>query len=284
LNFIGKYIGFQNIAVTGTTYDPDAAALILAAGYTNTAVKLAINSYFVELKLRGYYSKIVKGHLFITDSLDSATIASQFKWNFKNPLDTNAAFRLTPFNNPTNTQSGTTGNGTTQYWETYFNYAVEMPTYANNMGMMTFYIGNTLGVCGIIDGSGAFYKINQTILNNGANTNGSINTNTGTVSVHAGATGAFAVARFAANVQKIYYQGTADGSAATTMQGIPATHTENILRRNNLLLYGTSGVCYHSTFHSLTDAEILDYMNLTNTLQGAIEAALSLPALSRKKY
>lgn len=283
-NIIGNLTGFNSSGGNGIVLDANAQAYIAAAGFTNPSLITGINNFYVSAKDLSVYSKFKVLYLFITESTTGATQLMQFKWNALNPIDDNAAFRLTPVNTPTTSQAGTSGNGTTQYWETYFNFNTVMPGSANSMGLMANYIGNTLAVSGAIDVSGAFAKASQVILNNGTSTNGSVNSNVGTTSVRPSACGFFAANRESGN-QKIYYNGFYENNSITTMQGLPATHTANILRRNGATpFYGTSGLNFFAIYDNCTETDVLNIMSLGNTLQGVIETSLGLAPGSRKKY
>ena len=81
----------KNYAASGAVaYDADALAYFTAnTAITSSADKNAINDFYLGLKSDGIYTKIKAMYLPIWGS--SATC----KWNLVNPLDTNAAFRLT---------------------------------------------------------------------------------------------------------------------------------------------------------------------------------------------
>ena len=87
LNSIFKQKGKVAGAVT---YDADALAYFTAnTAITSAADKNAINTFYLGLKSDGIYTKIKAMYLPIWGS------AASSKWNLINPLDTNAAFRLT---------------------------------------------------------------------------------------------------------------------------------------------------------------------------------------------
>jgi hypothetical protein len=52
--------------------------------------------------------------------------ASQHKFNLKNPLDTDAAFRLVFFGGVTHDSNGITGNGTNGYFNTFVNPSINL--------------------------------------------------------------------------------------------------------------------------------------------------------------
>lgn len=95
-------------------WDADALAYIAAAGITNTTEKLAANYLFTQLKVQGIYSKLLAFYPIL-----GGTSVTQ-KYNGKNPLDTNGAFRLTYVGGVTHSSTGIIFNGSTGYARTYF--------------------------------------------------------------------------------------------------------------------------------------------------------------------
>ena len=128
----------KNYAVAGgVTYDADALAYFIAnTSITSTADKNAINTFYLGLKSDGIYTKIKAMYLPIWGS------AASCKWNLVNPLDTNAAFRLTFSTGITYSSSGITFNGTSSYANTYFIPNINMSL---NSGSIGYYGGNNLG-------------------------------------------------------------------------------------------------------------------------------------------
>ena len=87
----------------GVTYDADALAYFTAnTAITSSADKNAINTFYLGLKSDNIYTKIKAMYLPIWGS------AASSKWNLVNPLDTNAAFRLTFTTGWTYSSSGIT--------------------------------------------------------------------------------------------------------------------------------------------------------------------------------
>ncbi len=95
------------------SYDADAAAffaaVVTAGGSFTTNEKTYINTIILNGKAHGWWAKTHYLHLYM-----GGTVASM-KYNVKNPLDTDAAFRLTFVGSPTLNANGCTFNGTTQY-------------------------------------------------------------------------------------------------------------------------------------------------------------------------
>lgn len=115
----------------GVSYDADALAYFNAnTSITSTADKNAINTFFLGLKSDGIYSKIKAMYLPLWSS------ATANKWNLVNPLDTNAAFRLTFSTGWTHASTGMTP--TNAYAETFFNPVTQLTNYKAHIGL---YIG-----------------------------------------------------------------------------------------------------------------------------------------------
>jgi hypothetical protein len=98
----------------GVTYDTDAQAYFTAnTAITSSADKNAINTFYLGLKTDGIYTKINAMYLPLWSS------ATGNKWNLKNPLDTDAAYRLNFTTGWTHASTGMTPNGTSAYANTF---------------------------------------------------------------------------------------------------------------------------------------------------------------------
>ena len=95
--------------------DADANAFIAAAAITDTTQKAAIEKLVVDLKGYGIWTKMKALYPFVGGT------ASQHKFNLKNPLDTDAAFRLVFNGGVTHDSTGITGNGVNAYANTFLN-------------------------------------------------------------------------------------------------------------------------------------------------------------------
>lgn len=105
-----------SVAGGAVAYDADAQAYFNAnTAITNTADKNAINTFYLGLKSDGIYTKLNAMYLPIWGS------AASCKWNLVNPLDTDAAFRLTFTTGWTFTSGGMQGNTVSTYANTFLN-------------------------------------------------------------------------------------------------------------------------------------------------------------------
>lgn len=77
-----------NSFIIKTVYDTDAQAFITAAALTDTTQKTAINNLVIGLKNASLWTKMNAIYPMVGGT------ASAHKFNLKNPVDTNAAFRL----------------------------------------------------------------------------------------------------------------------------------------------------------------------------------------------
>jgi len=107
-----SYAGLTDIV--GVTTDPDAAAFITAAAITDPTQQAAINTLVVGLKGYNVWSKMKALYPFVGGT------ASQHKFNLKNPLDTDAAFRGVFVGGWTHSVNGALPNGTNAYMDTKF--------------------------------------------------------------------------------------------------------------------------------------------------------------------
>ena len=103
--------------VTGPTYDPDAQLFFNAqsgAGVTLTTTQMnAVNQWVVDAKAANIWTKFKAIYPMVGGSPTS------HKFNLKNPLDTNAAFRLAFQGGDTHSSNGYQPNGTNGYADTF---------------------------------------------------------------------------------------------------------------------------------------------------------------------
>jgi hypothetical protein len=123
-NQIKDTSGNNAAAISGSTsvtndidsgFDTDAEAFFTATGITDTTQKNAVNALVVGLKTDGLWTKMHAVYPFVGGT------ATTHKFNLKNPLDTDAAYRLTFAGTVTHNANGITPDGTTGYADTKFN-------------------------------------------------------------------------------------------------------------------------------------------------------------------
>jgi hypothetical protein len=104
--------------------DTDALAFLTAAGITNPTITLAICSLVTTMKADGTWAKMNAIYPMVGGT------AATHKFNLKNPLDTNGAFRLTFTGGITHSANGVAFNGTNGYADTFM--AASTTLTANN--------------------------------------------------------------------------------------------------------------------------------------------------------
>jgi len=100
------------VGITTPPVDPDAQAFITAASITDPTQQAAINQLVVDLKGYSIWTKMQAIYPFVGGT------ATTHKFNLKNPLDTDAAFRLVFNGGWTHSSTGATPNGTNGFADT----------------------------------------------------------------------------------------------------------------------------------------------------------------------
>lgn len=98
-----------------TGCDADALAFLSAAGITDATITSAICTLVTSMKSNGTWAKMNAIYPMVGGT------ATTHKFNLKNPLDTNAAFRLSFIGGWTHSSGGALPNGTNTYANTFFN-------------------------------------------------------------------------------------------------------------------------------------------------------------------
>jgi hypothetical protein len=94
--------------------DPDAQAFLTAANITTPSIIFAVNTLVLDLKGFGLWTKLKAIYPFVGGT------ASTHKFNLKNPVDSNAAFRLSFAGGWTHSANGALPNGTNAYADTFY--------------------------------------------------------------------------------------------------------------------------------------------------------------------
>jgi hypothetical protein len=95
--------------------DADAVAFLAATGITDATITSAICTLVTTMKVDGTWAKMSAIYPMVGGT------ATTHKFNLKNPLDTNGAFRLLFSGGWTHSSDGALPNGTNTYANTFFN-------------------------------------------------------------------------------------------------------------------------------------------------------------------
>ena len=104
-----------NPYVYAAQVDPDCAAFLTATGITDPTISGAICTLVTSLKSAGLWTKMNAVYPFVGGT------ATTHKYNLKNPVDTNAAYRLSFVGGWTHSANGALPNGTNGYADTFLN-------------------------------------------------------------------------------------------------------------------------------------------------------------------
>ena len=110
---IANSISSNYVVSAGGGFDPNAEAFITAAGITNPTQQNAINDLVLDLKAASIWTKFNALYPIVGGT------AASHKFNLKNPLDTDAAFRLVFSTGWTHSSTGMLPNGTSSYADTF---------------------------------------------------------------------------------------------------------------------------------------------------------------------
>jgi len=99
-------------------FDADAKLFITTADYALTSYKKALNNLVVALKEANLWTKMTAIYPFLSDGVNQ-TRAYQLKYNLKNPVDSDAAYRLAFFGGVTYTGTGVFFGGVNGYANTF---------------------------------------------------------------------------------------------------------------------------------------------------------------------
>jgi len=113
MSYYGFGFGIGQVKKAGAvSYDADAQAFFNAAGITNTTQKNAVNQLVLDFKSYNAWTKMKAVYPIVGGT------STTHKWNLKNPLDTDAAYRLAFAAGMTHASTGMSPGGTS-YASTY---------------------------------------------------------------------------------------------------------------------------------------------------------------------
>ena len=257
---------FRNIKKIsgGASTDTDAQAFITAAGITDATQKSAVNQLVLDLKSAGIWTKMKAIYPIVGGT------ASTHKWNLKDPRNLDAAFRLTFSTGWTHSSTGMTPSGA--YAETFLNAtlmsgtSIHTSTYTRTQAAGTTYrteIGafdgtNFAGSSAYYSGSGKLvtYGINNAIYL-------AVSANTNTLGFQIGS-------RTAANVLKLFFNGTLLATNTNSTSALPnQTFFIGAYKSNTGTLadYSNRQLSLVSIGDGLTDTEAGNFYTSVQTYQ-----------------
>ena len=252
-----------------TGCDADALAFLSAAAITDATITSAICTLVTTMKADGTWAKCNAIYPMVGGT------ATTHKFNLKNPLDTNAAFRLSFVGGWTHSSGGALPNGTNAYANTFL---IPSTIYTTSMGISYYSRTNSnTGLdqidLGCVDTSSVIWLSTQ--YNIGATINRFLSRNSSASilanTANADARGFYFSSKTsnAANAFKTFK----NGALQSSLTGAGNAPIRNIylgaFNNNNVsILYYTNRQCAFSTIGiGLTDAESLALYNSIQTMQ-----------------
>lgn len=118
---LSKYPEPEEIAPTppGPDIDVDVQAFLDATGISDSSIITALETFVNTLKTESLWDKMVAIYPFVTDKTNPIDIQAQFKYNLKDPQDTDSAYRLVTFGSVTYSPEGITNFNNGNYIRTY---------------------------------------------------------------------------------------------------------------------------------------------------------------------
>jgi hypothetical protein len=253
-----------NQGIIASQFDYDALLFLNAAGITNSTQRLAINYLSTSLKLNGLWDKLNAIYPFVGGT------ATTHKFNLKNPLDTDAAFRLSFIGGWTHSTNGATPNGTNAYADTFLVPSVNLSLNSNSFGIYSR-TNNTTG--NQIYGS---YRSGVTTLQNNivypGGTQGAFTSNNLVGFFYPIITTSFLMAtRTSSTVFKGFRAGSLLGSNSTPTTSLPNLKFLFSARQEtsatDIRWYNVHQLAFAFLGSGLTDAEALIFYNIVQTFQ-----------------
>ena len=248
--------------------DADAQAFIVAAGITDTTQKNAINQLVIDLKGFSIWAKFNCLYPFVGGT------ATTHKWNLKNPLDTDAAFRLTFSGGITHDSNGITGNGSNSYCNTHLNPSTVLSL---NSSHVAYYSRSNIQNGSLVFDEGLYIGSNSSYtLSFARNTSnvawsafwGDTNLTTGSVT---DSRGLFVGTRQDSTNSKLFFNNSLKGNNTVANATTRPNGNVYILTSNGLGGFSSRNLAFYSRGEGLTDTDVA---NLT-TAVATFETSLS---------
>lgn len=244
----------------GISIDPDAQAFLNAAGITDATISAAINTLVIQLKSIGVWAKLKAVYPFVGGT------ATTHKFNLKNPIDSNAAFRLIFSGGWTHSANGALPNGTNAYADTFFSPNTSLTT--SSAHFSKYNRNNDLS--GIkVDGSSETPTTQTFFQQNYTSANAIIGDVASLASyIPSDTRGLIATTRTASNAVKVFRNGIQIASNTSTITQIP-TRTVFIGARNDggPIFYNSYQAAFASMGDGLTDTEAANYYTAVQAFQ-----------------
>ena len=250
-----------------TSYDADAQLFFnaqTAAGVTLTTTQMnAVNQWVVDAKAAGIWTKMKAIYPIVGGT------ATAHKFNLKNPLDTNAAFRLSFVGGWTHSSTGMTPNGVNAYADTFFAPNIE----TDGTSHYSFYSRTNVAASAVVFGCNSvgpnYYYTTLNPRNLSNQCTNAINENTGEVFPNSSSLGLFTLNRQNANDYDVWINSTKQINTTKLALGRSAfkIYLGALNGAGTASNFSTNECAFFTAGLPLTDAEALALYNAVNTFQ-----------------
>jgi hypothetical protein len=255
----------------GSSFDPDAQAFITAAAITNPTQQAAINTLVVDLKGYSIWTKFSALYPFVGGT------ASTHKFNLKNPLDTNAAFRLLFSGGGTHSVNGYQTNGINAFAETNYNPSINLTSQNSNHISIYSRTNNQGG----IDMGGGVGSVLVDLELNYATTSFNWNMAGNFSHTNSNSTGFYVNTRTASNAFKLLKNGsTVLGSSTGAAGATKPNITYHIGKRNYDPLWTNRQYAFASIGDGLTDTEAANFYTAVQAFQTTLGRSIGTQTVS----
>jgi hypothetical protein len=240
--------------------DADAQAFITASGISGTNAT-AVNTLVVNLKAANVWTKMKAIYPMVGGT------ATSCKWNLKNPVDSNAAYRLVFSGGATFSSNGVQFNGTNAYADTFFIPSVNGTL---NSSHISYYSRTNSNGTEVEMGTNISGAVPVSILEirTAGVTYSAINSGASyTTFTDANSLGFYTGNRTASNVIKLHKNASivASGTTASTSQSTNSFTIGALNQGTGRSFYTTKQCAFASIGDGLTDAEALAFYNAVQT-------------------
>ena len=248
-----------NPYIYGVGYDPDAQLFITATGISGTNAT-ATNQLVIDLKAANIWTKMKAVYPMVGGT------ATTCKYNLKNPVDSNAAYRLVFSGGGTFSANGYQGNGTNSFADTFL---IPLTALTLNSQHFSYYSRTNSNGTEIEIGCNNTGSVPYTLLEirTAGNTYLSMASGTYTSFTDVNSLGLYIGNRTASNVIKLHKNASIVATGTTASTSNPATSIAiGAVNQGTARQYYTAKQCaFASIGDGLTDAEALAFYNAVQT-------------------
>ena len=251
--------------------DLEAQAFITAASITDSTQQSAINQLVLDLKSYNIWTKMSAIYPMV------GGMATTHKFNLKNPLDTDAAFRLSFSGGWTHSSTGALPNGTNAFADTFYNPSVSLNDINSNH--ISFY-SRTDSISGIEMGGGAGAVLVDLELRYSST---SYNWNMANYISHTNSNskGMYVNTRTSSNVFKLIKNSATVLNSGTGTAGVTKPNiTYHLAKRNYDTLWSNKECAFASIGDGLSDTNVANFYTAVQQFQTTLGRQVGVPIVS----